>query len=331
MVQEPGDILRNDTDVIRPGLPYAGEFDQQLPRGGPAAAPCARRCAMNRLPTGRARIGRALLVVMTIGGIASSATALAAFPFDGETPSEPTATVATADVAAGPQEPQAPVNPIVTAPTVPLCSGNPADCVDPRMAEIQQTRPASAIPASCIVAAASPRGTTTAVPVLEAAPTSTGSAVAIRIEIEDGLGIDPDCFDNAVMTILRDPRGWTASQGVTFQRVETGADLHLLLASPSLTDRLCAPLNTAGIYSCRNQDRVILNFERWKNGADAFAGDLVTYRAYLVNHEVGHFLGKGHRSCPGDGLPAPVMMQQTKGVGSCLPNGWPTADERQAH
>lgn len=290
---------------------------------------------MNRLRTPRARIGRALLVVMTIGGIASSATALAAFPLEAGTTvasgavASATATTATnGTAAAAPQATQPELTPSPTADPAAACSGDPAGCVEPRIRDIQQTRLDPGIPASCIVGEAEPRGTTTVVPAAGADPAGAGRVVRIRIEIEDGLGVDPQCFGNAVMNILNDPRGWTASQDVTFQRVDTGADLRLVLASPSLTDRRCAPLNTAGLYSCRNGSSVVLNFKRWKNGADAFAGDVITYRTYLVNHEVGHFLGNGHRGCPGAGLPAPVMMQQTKGVGSCLPNGWPTAEER---
>jgi hypothetical protein len=46
-------------------------------------------------------------------------------------------------------------------------------------------------------------------------------------------------------------------------------------------------------------------------GALAFGDDLTGYRRYMVNHEVGHFFGYGHRPCATSGGPAPVMMQQT--------------------
>jgi hypothetical protein len=209
-----------------------------------------------------------------------------------------------------------------------ICSGDPAGCVDPRINAIQQrTGSTPELPPSCIVADAAPRGTTAMTTAPEDTPAGGDRVIRMSIEVEDGLGVDPQCFGRAVMTILGDPRGWTASQDVSFQWVETDADLRLVLASPSLTDRLCAPLNTAGLYSCRNENHVVLNSERWRNGATAFHGDLVTYRSYLVNHEVGHFLGRGHLGCPGSDQPAPVMMQQTKGVGGCVPNGWPTAAE----
>ena len=92
-------------------------------------------------------------------------------------------------------------------------------------------------------------------------------------------------------------------------------------------DRLCAPIRTAGIYSCQLGQRVVLNHRRWMNGAPSYRGDLSGYRRMLVNHEVGHRLGLGHRSCPGRGRLAPVMMQQTKGLGACRRNTWPLGSE----
>ena len=100
-----------------------------------------------------------------------------------------------------------------------------------------------------------------------------------------------------------------------------------VVAGEASTDRLCYPARTGGRYSCRSHNRVVINLMRWETGTEEYQSDLTTYRTYLINHEVGHFLGRGHVTCPGAGEPAPVMMQQTKGLGGCSPNGWPTKDE----
>jgi hypothetical protein len=173
-----------------------------------------------------------------------------------------------------------------------------------------------------------PEGTTRVVP--GATPIAEASRIVrFRVEVEDGLDIDADCFGGAVTSILNDARGWTATGSLAFQRVDDDSyDFRLILASPETTNALCYPAATGGKYSCRNRDRVVLNLMRWESGTDEFGEDLSTYRQYLVNHEVGHLLGHGHRSCPAAGAPAPVMMQQTKGLGGCSPNGWPTGDER---
>lgn len=155
------------------------------------------------------------------------------------------------------------------------------------------------------------------------------NVVRLRVEIEEGLAIDAGCFAATAIDILTDDRGWTTVDDVSFARVDDDSyDLRIVLASPATTDTLCYPANTAERYSCRNGDKVIINLMRWESGTDDYTENLTTYRHYLLNHEVGHFLGRGHLNCQGPGEPAPVMMQQTKGLGECLPNGWPTEVEQ---
>lgn len=159
------------------------------------------------------------------------------------------------------------------------------------------------------------------------APVAGPTLWTYRVEVEDGLAFDGAQFAATVHATLGDPRGW-AIDGHVFQRLDTDAvDFRVILASPALTDELCAPLETNGRVSCRNGDMVVLNALRWAQGVEDYGGDLASYREYLVNHEVGHRLGRSHVECPGAGQPAPVMMQQTYGVGECTPNAWPLPGE----
>ena len=150
-----------------------------------------------------------------------------------------------------------------------------------------------------------------------------GDLRTYAVEVEGGLGIDQGAFARAVEQTLADPRSWTAGGRRALQRVDTDADVRVALASPQTVDRLCAPLRTNGRYSCANGDRAVLNTDRWMTGAAAYTGRLEEYRHYLVNHEVGHVLGFGHATCPAAGAVAPVMLQQTIGLGGCLPGPWP--------
>ena len=103
------------------------------------------------------------------------------------------------------------------------------------------------------------------------------------------------------------------------------ADIRVVVATPGTVDRFCGRvgLDTGGRLSCWDGRRAMLNLNRWNTGVSPFHTDLEVYRRYLVSHEVGHGLGYGHVSCPGSGALAPVMMQQSKGLGGCQPNGWP--------
>ena len=148
--------------------------------------------------------------------------------------------------------------------------------------------------------------------------------INFALKIESKLSIGPDCIGKLISSILNDSRGWTNITNKEFLLVDgADADFTFIFASPDKTDELCSPLETNGIYSCRNEERVVINFFRWENGAIDFGTDMKTYRLYLINHETGHILGWNHTGCPKDSALAPVMMQQSKTTDGCVPYGWP--------
>jgi Protein of unknown function (DUF3152) len=164
------------------------------------------------------------------------------------------------------------------------------------------------------------------------AVSGSGPVKSFLVEVEGGLRVNRRAFAATVERILYDRRGWSARDRLAFRRVDSEpVDFRVALVSPGTTDRLCAPLETAGRYSCHQNGRAVLNNRRWQFGASSYGDDLDRYRMYLVNHEVGHALGHSwHRACPHAGAPAPVMMQQTMGVGECRPHPWPLPEERES-
>jgi hypothetical protein len=144
------------------------------------------------------------------------------------------------------------------------------------------------------------------------------------VKIEPSLGLDPLCIKNLLFLILNNDTGWKNITKKQFQLTSVEeSDYVYIFASPEKTDEICAPIETNSIYSCRKEQNIVLNFFRWKNGAEDFKNDMETYRIYLINHETGHILGWGHVGCPKEGAIAPVMMQQSKGTEGCIPYGWP--------
>ena len=155
----------------------------------------------------------------------------------------------------------------------------------------------------------------------------SGELVRVRVEVEDGLPVDGLKFAETVMAILNDERGWGHEGTVTFARVEGDADMRVVLASPAKVDEMCAPLDTAGEYSCGRNGHAAINYTRWVEATDEFTSR-TQYRQYVINHEVGHLLGKQHVSCTGAGDIAPIMQQQSIRVAPCEPNGWPFPDAK---
>jgi hypothetical protein len=168
----------------------------------------------------------------------------------------------------------------------------------------------------------------------------SGTLRRYRVAVEAGSGQPAEEFAAFVDRTLGDPASWTASGRLRLQRVPgSGAyDFTVYLA----TGRTAVPMCLAGgvdiriggrpYTSCRAPGKVVVNLERWHDSVDHFVAakvPLSTYRTYVVNHEVGHELGRGHESCPRKGGPAPVMQQQTLFLSGCVANPWPYVGGRR--
>ena len=136
--------------------------------------------------------------------------------------------------------------------------------------------------------------------------------------------------------VLADPRSWIRGEQVRFERVgpEDGAAFTIYLATPVTSERMCREdwLETEQFTNCRlGSGKVIINLARWLTAVPDYGAPIDVYRAYAINHEVGHQLGNGHEVCPGPGQPAPVMQQQTYGLQGCVANGWPYLEGERYH
>ena len=153
--------------------------------------------------------------------------------------------------------------------------------------------------------------------------TTVGGPVRIDLRVERLTTDGTEGFEQVVRDTLTDPRGWTGA-GFEFS-FEEGAAHRVVVAEGDVVDALCAPYTTGGEYSCQLGSVVALNAERWREATPTWTGSLDDYRRMLVNHEVGHLLGRHHArpACAAPGEPAAVMFQQSSGLDGCRPNPWP--------
>ncbi|MFG2328869.1 DUF3152 domain-containing protein [Streptomyces sp. NPDC048604] len=221
--------------------------------------------------------------------------------------------------------------------------GNRSDRSDDRATPSQQVPAAPAVPAPPTYEQLMTRqfpidpklkgsGGFEAVPGFDKAP-GKGDKIRYRVDVEKGLGLDPELFAQAVQLTLNDRRSWAGKGAMTFERISSGdPEFVITLASPGTTGEWCAKSGldtTVDNVSCdsASTQRVMINAFRWAQGSETFGPKAMhPYRQMLINHEVGHRLGHGHVTCRTEGALAPVMQQQTKSLDidgvRCRPNPW---------
>jgi hypothetical protein len=140
--------------------------------------------------------------------------------------------------------------------------------------------------------------------------------VRYRTSVDPDVDYDPQQFKREIAIYLADPDGW--ARKVEFIYASSGPAKLIRLSKPStLKQEGCKDDS----LSCAilGGDMIWLNADRWLHGSAASKLPLIEYRQYMVSHEMGHSLGYDHVKCPGSG-PAPIMLQQTLGIGNCTPN-----------
>ncbi|WP_308286969.1 DUF3152 domain-containing protein [Actinomadura parmotrematis] len=267
----------------------------------------------------RGRRGRVVVLSAVAGAavLAAGAGAVALLPGDEPDRAGSGAGAPAASAGGSSQAPAAPSRSATPSPSSPSSSSSSPSASGPvvngrvQPPRVRSPQAASGRYAMVRGSAAPPRG-------------SRGPLVRYAVEVERGLPFKGADFAAQVQRVLNDPRSWGHGGRMRFQRVSSGpVRFKVALSSPALTDRMCAPLITGGELSCRSGLRSVINARRWGLGAATYGRDLVTYREYVINHEVGHALGHGHLQCPGRGRLAPTMVQQTKSLQGCRPNPWP--------
>jgi hypothetical protein len=142
--------------------------------------------------------------------------------------------------------------------------------------------------------------------------------VVVDPDVQKKYTIPPGQIEFYVVTYLNDPDGWS-KKGHFFEPVSYNQDVTIHLSSQATIDKNCG---LGGKLSCAELGgkTMWLNADRWYHGSSKSKLKLDDYRQYMVSHEIGHILGFDHEQCPCPGCRAPIMMQQTLGIGKCSPN-----------
>lgn len=181
----------------------------------------------------------------------------------------------------------------------------------------------------------------------------------VSIAVEGGVNIDEDAFADYVMEVLKDNRGWGSGGTFQFVRTDGAADFRVVLASPTTAVALCpdphlvanaGPVSevtvspSAGAAATPSQDiasasadaegvdvlcddsgGVVLSVYDWIKGIEQFGADVNSSRIFMIQHRLGHLLGKADVSCSSER--ADIMVNQDQDLPEgCAVNPWPFPD-----
>jgi hypothetical protein len=112
---------------------------------------------------------------------------------------------------------------------------------------------------------------------------------------------------------------------VKFDQAVTGCNYTIWLVTPTDMDSFSPACHEQS--TCRVGNNLVINQDKWKAVPSDWAGTLDDYRAELINHETGHWLGFDHLAC-GKGVTAPIQATSVL-VWGCSANWWSVSPELQ--
>jgi len=133
-------------------------------------------------------------------------------------------------------------------------------------------------------------------------------------------------FYNIAVPVIQHPLGWVR-YGHTFKITNNPkeAEIQITLLPQAEMDKAFPSFAADRLSLCNMETKeIFVNEDRWlRRYPDMSQLQLPAYRAYVLQHEIGHALGKGHAKCKQKGERAPVMLQQTLGLKGCIPYPFP--------
>lgn len=182
-------------------------------------------------------------------------------------------------------------------------------------------------------------GTLAAVPGTAVEVEGAGPVRYVRVDVEDGLGVNRVAFTDFVLATLNDYRGWGSQGRQQFVQTDGVADIRVVLAAPATALALCGthtdelaggdavptpePSGSA-TGGCEEQGIARISLYDWAAGLPVYGDDRTAARQYLLAHGVGHVLGDEVATCT-SGV-AEVMVEQESMPKDCTVNPWPFPD-----
>ena len=121
-----------------------------------------------------------------------------------------------------------------------------------------------------------------------------------------------------ITSTLHDRRGWTGNRFL-MRRGQERSDIDFEMASPDeIGRRFGRRFEKFSVCHCGTRKcRIVINKDNWKAGT-------VTYKKYIINHEIGHALGHEHRPMPPKATSdrCHVMVVQSNRKLNCRLNPW---------